>query len=124
LLKRLRRPGPRLALGVALRGRASACMDVSDGLLIDAERLGQASGVGLTIALDQVPLSAPAKARHLDPLAAATSGDDYELLFTADAAEIDGAQRIGTVERAPGLRLTRDGKSVPLPPLLGFEHGL
>lgn len=123
LLKRLRRPSPRLALGQALRGRASACMDVSDGLLIDASRLGEASGVGLTIDLDLLPLSPAARAHGLDPLTAATSGDDYELLFTA-TGEVEGATRIGTVEAAPGLRLTRSGAPVPLPATLGFEHPL
>lgn len=121
LLKRLRRPSPRLALGQALRGRASACMDVSDGLLIDASRLADASGVGLTIDLDLLPLSPAARAHALDPLTAATSGDDYELLFTAEG-EVEGATRIGTVEAAPGLRLTRSGAPVPLPATLGFEH--
>jgi thiamine-monophosphate kinase len=127
LLKRLRRPTPRLVLGAALAGVASACMDVSDGLLIDAERLAAASGVGLSIALDALPLSDAARACGLDPLAAAVSGDDYELLFTA-SSELDGAALgatlIGRVEAAPGLRLMRDGAAVPLPAGLGFEHRL
>ncbi len=124
LLKRLRRPVPRLALGAQLVGRASACMDVSDGLLIDAGRMAAASGVGMVIALDALPLSDAARALGLDPLAAAVSGDDYELLFTAAVPEVEGATRIGTVVAGSGLRLMRDGAEVPLPARLGFEHAL
>lgn len=124
LLKRLRRPVPRLALGAWLSGRASACMDVSDGLLIDAERMAAASGVRMVLALDTLPLSDPARALGLDPLAAAVSGDDYELLFTAAAQSVVGATRIGTVVAGNGLELTSHGAQVPLPPRLGFEHAL
>lgn len=125
LLKRLRRPTPRLALGARLLGVATACLDVSDGLLIDAERLAAASGVALAIALEALPLSDAARAAGLEALAAATSGDDYELLFTAPpGATVEGATPIGRVEAGEGLRLSRGGLAVPLPDLLGFEHGL
>lgn len=125
LLKRLRRPMPRLALGVRLTGVATACLDVSDGVLIDAERLAVASGVELVIALDALPLSAAARSLGLDPLTAATSGDDYELLFTAPAGvSVEGATLIGRAETGSGLRLTRDGAAVPLPKRMGFEHGM
>ena len=56
-------------------------MDVSDGLLIDAERLAAASGVALEIDLDAVPLSRPSAGLD-DLLARVTAGDDYELLFS------------------------------------------
>ena len=131
LLNRYRRPTPRLALGAALGSVASAGMDVSDGLLIDAERLAAASAVGLDIALDDVPLAAPA-----DDLAAVlaqvTAGDDYELLFTApaqvDMAAIAAATktpvaRIGTVVAGSGLTLSFAGQAVSMPARLGWEHG-
>ncbi len=126
LLKRLRRPSPRLAFGLALRGRATACMDVSDGLLIDAGRLAAASGVCLAIDLGRLPLSIQARAMGLDAIMAATSGDDYELLFTAapDAVLPDGASIIGNVTSGAGLSLTLNGLAVPLPARLGWEHAL
>ena len=117
LLARFRRPQPRLALGRALGGVATAAMDVSDGLLIDAERLAAASGVGLAIDLAAMPVSAAARARGGDEDAAllrlATAGDDYELLFTAppavDVPALVGATpvtRIGTV--VAGQRFAAD----------------
>ncbi len=126
LLKRLRRPMPRLALGAALVGVASACMDVSDGLLIDAERLAAASGVGLAIDLGAVPLSDAARACGLELIDAVVSGDDYELLFTAatDAVVPAGACCIGSVVRGAGLALNADGRAVPLPARRGWEHAL
>ncbi|WP_439544775.1 thiamine-phosphate kinase [Sandarakinorhabdus sp.] len=131
LLGRFRRPMPRLALGAALGGVASAGMDVSDGLLIDAERLAAASGVGLAIALDAVPLAVPTS-DLAEVLAQVTAGDDYELLFTAapdvDVAGLNAATktpvtRIGTVVAGSGLALRYEGQLVPVPTRLGWEHG-
>jgi thiamine-monophosphate kinase len=128
LLNRFRRPTPRLVLGQALGGLASAGMDVSDGLLIDAARLAAASGVGLNIALDQVPAHAANTLEAM--LARVTAGDDYELLFTAapdvDVAALAGktpVTRIGTVVAGAGLTLVWAGDGVPLPSRLGWEHG-
>ncbi|WP_353216964.1 thiamine-phosphate kinase [Sandarakinorhabdus sp.] len=130
LLNRFRRPTPRLALGAALGGLASAGMDVSDGLLIDADRLAAASAVGLAITLDSVPLALPAE-NLAEVMAQVTAGDDYELLFTAppgtDMAALATATktpvtRIGTVVHGSGLRLTLAGQPVPLPGRLGWEH--
>ncbi|WP_243453848.1 thiamine-phosphate kinase [Sandaracinobacteroides saxicola] len=138
LLKRYRRPVPRLGLGAALAGVASAAMDVSDGLLIDAARLGEASGVGVAIELDAVPLSDAVRALlpagEAGVLAAAASGDDYELLFTAAPAAAGAVRaagaagkvavtRIGRVLAGAGLRLRGADGPVALPARLGFEHG-
>jgi thiamine-monophosphate kinase len=138
LVRRYRAPRPRLKAGQALAPLVSAMMDVSDGLLIDAARLGHASGVGITIELDQVPLSpnylAALGGGRAARLRAASAGDDYELLFTAPArsgariaqlAETLGLPltRIGRCEAGAGLQL-RDGDApVPLPERLGYEHG-
>ncbi len=131
LLKRFRRPEPRLGLGRALVGVASAAMDVSDGLLIDADRLARASGVALDLDLGAVPVSAAAAARCpglADRIALTTAGDDYELLFTAppgvDVAALAGrtpVTRIGRVVAGEGVRLTNDGSDVT-PLRLGWEH--
>ena len=138
LAERYRNPRPRLEAGQKLAPFVSAMMDVSDGLLIDASRMGHASGVGFGIDLALVPLSAG----FLDALGedrgarlfAATAGDDYELLFAAPperAAELlalsEGLSlpfsRIGAAEAGAGLRLVHGGDPVPLPERLGWEHG-
>jgi thiamine-monophosphate kinase len=129
-LQRLRRPEPRLALGRALRGIATACLDVSDGLAQDLGHLLAASGVGAALELNQLPRSAAlasVDAAFADILAL-TSGDDYELLFTAPAAareEIAAlplrCTRIGAMTEAPGLQLLRGGVPVEMP-VAGFTH--
>ncbi len=128
LLKRYRYPRPRLALGLALRGIASAMLDVSDGLLLDAARLGEASGVALAIESARIPLAAEVRASGVAVAELATLGDDYELLFTApearrrqvlraaEAARVPVA-RIGAVGAGAGVRL--DGAA---PGQLGFLH--
>jgi thiamine-monophosphate kinase len=112
-----RRPQPRLAEGRALAPLVHAMMDVSDGLLIDAKRMAEASGLGVTIDLAEVPTVG-------DPIAAVTAGDDYELLFAAppDLALPVPATRVGQFEQGSGLSLTRGGESVALPPVLGWVH--
>ncbi len=125
LLAAYRRPRPRLAEGRVLGPRAHAMMDVSDGLLIDAWRMAAASGVSLTIALDAVPLSPAYRAfAGDDPIAAATAGDDYQLLaaLPPDDRPVGHATLIGTFSAGSGLALTRAGTPVPLPSRLGFEH--
>jgi thiamine-monophosphate kinase len=137
LLNRFRRPVPRLALGAALIGLASACMDISDGLLIDADRLARASGVGLRIDLPAIPLSDAARAHDAHPMACATAGDDYELLFTAPArraADVAALAarlrlplaRIGRIAPAatagPGVAAFDAGGRDVTPARLGWEH--
>jgi thiamine-monophosphate kinase len=90
LLGRFQLPQARVALGVALRGLATACIDVSDGLLGDLARLCAASGVGADIASRELPLSAglcSVAAPEARIAWALGGGDDYELLFTADPGE-------------------------------------
>lgn len=137
LTERYRNPRPRLEAGERLAPLVGAMMDVSDGLLIDASRLAEASGVAAEIDLGSVPLSQAFLAASGDGLnarlAAATAGDDYELLFAASperAAEILGLQdelglhfsRIGTLAEGSGLRLADGGEAVPLPTRLGWVH--
>lgn len=128
LLTRFRRPEPRLTLGQALVGVATAVMDVSDGLLIDAERLAAASGVAITIELARVPVSAAAAARVVRDDAGlcllASAGDDYELLFTAPpgVALPAGVTRIGAVTSGAGLTVRGVERKVVVPARLGYEH--
>ncbi|MBC9035004.1 thiamine-phosphate kinase [Sphingomonas sp. JC676] len=129
LLAHYRRPAPRLGEGQVLGPQAHAMMDVSDGLLIDARRMAEASGLAVTIDLADVPLSAGYIAfagNDRDArLAAVIAGDDYELLFAA-APDFDPpvpATRIGSFAAGAGLSLTDKENPVPLPERLGFEHG-
>lgn len=127
LVDAYRRPRPRLTEGALLAPLASAMMDISDGLLIDAQRMAQASGVAITI--DHIPLSpALEKARGASTavqIAAARAGDDYELLFTLPRGTTPPLRAIpvGHVAEGAGLTLMIDGAVVPLPDTLGWEHG-
>jgi thiamine-monophosphate kinase len=108
LLDRFNYPRARLALGRDLLGRATAAIDISDGLLADAAHVAVASGVKFRIDADLVPLS-PALRSHdcRDTMLrwALTGGDDYELCFTLPAGEPPpaGTTRIGRVEQGAGV---------------------
>lgn len=90
LRRRLDRPTPRIALGLALRSLASAAMDVSDGVLLDLDRLCAASHCGAQLKLEALPVSARLAQAARDLRQARswllTGGDDYELLFSAARA--------------------------------------
>ena len=93
LARRYRQPEPRLALGAALAGVATAAMDVSDGAAQDLGHLCRASGCGATIEAASLPLSDAARAAvaadpALLPLVLG-GGDDYELFFAAPPARSD-----------------------------------
>jgi thiamine-monophosphate kinase len=141
--QRLEAPSPRIALGMALRGLASAAMDLSDGLVGDIQHLLKASQVGATIHT-AAALSLLAARTHVDwPRAgigddAALScvlsgGDDYELLFTAPpsaAAALQAAARqsatpihcIGRINAASGLHLLdENGRELPMH-FTSFDH--
>lgn len=109
-----RMPVPRLALGRGLASVAHAAMDVSDGLVADLGHICDASGVGAEIQAALLPLSDAARivlARQPALLAQLLSGgDDYELLFTADAADSD---RIAAIAAAAGVPVTEIGAIVP-----------
>jgi thiamine-monophosphate kinase len=102
-ITRYRMPEPRLALGQALIGSATAAADVSDGLLADAGHLADASGLAVRIDLALVPAAALDERGRL---AAATAGDDYELVFSAPASASDSVLRLS--ERL-GVKLSKIG---------------
>ncbi|OQW74098.1 MAG: thiamine-phosphate kinase [Proteobacteria bacterium ST_bin13] len=128
LLNAYRRPLPRLGEGRILAAHVHAMMDVSDGLLIDAARMATASGLALTIDLAAIPLSdvyrSHAGEDRAARLAAATAGDDYQLLFAATATLAVPARRVGTFSTGSGLTLVDGGDPVPLPARLGYLHGV
>ncbi len=101
---------------------ASASMDVSDGLLIDALRLAEASKCGARIDLDRVPLAAPSE-ELATILAQCTGGDDYRILISARPnLEIPGFRAIGELTESHGLSIRHRGQQVNPPSTLGFEH--
>jgi thiamine-monophosphate kinase len=132
----LDRPTPRVALGLALRSIANACIDVSDGLLADLGHVLDESRVGAQLELDSLP-SSTALTTAFD---AATrrelqlgGGDDYELCFTAPSARANDviaaetsagvtATRIGRVESKPGLRLREADGGVREAKRSGYVH--
>jgi thiamine-monophosphate kinase len=130
LLAAYRRPRPLLAEGRALAPHVHAMADVSDGLLIDAARVAEASGLAVTIDLDAVPRSAALVAFAGDDrsarLVAVTAGDDYALIAAAppDAPEPPrlGAVRIGGFASGSGLALRDGDGTIALPKRLGYQH--
>jgi thiamine-monophosphate kinase len=135
LRERFSFPTPRVALGERLREHANACIDISDGLLGDAAKLAAASGCGVEIAFEEVPVSGAlvravgeARARHL----ALTGGDDYELCFAVPPAHVEELKRalpqerwdyrrIGTLCEAAGAVVTRAGTVMQFSHS-GFDH--
>jgi len=136
LIARLDRPTPRIAAGVVLRGVASACIDVSDGLLADLGHVAARSGVGIEITAATLPASSALLQSVEEPLRLAlqaTGGDDYELAFTLapehagavanDLARIGcGATRIGRVVDGGGVRLLDDAGNEIALAQQGWEH--
>jgi len=144
---RLECPTPRVALGLALRGVASAAADISDGLIGDLGHILERSGVGATldtsIAInllanhkDSTRASAPFDSESLRQTAlqcVLAGGDDYELVFTAAPAQRAAVQaaaqasatpvtRIGRIDREPGLRLV-DAQGQPIANTFhSFDH--
>ncbi len=145
--QRLEQPTPRVALGLALRGVASAAADISDGLLGDLGHILQRSAVGATLDTS-IAMHLLAAQVHLtramgpfdnmlSPQMALqcvlAGGDDYELVFTASPAQRAAVQaasvasatpvtRIGHIDAAPGLRLV-DGQGAPVAnTFTSFDH--
>jgi thiamine-monophosphate kinase len=104
-------PQPRVSLGLALRGVATAAIDVSDGLLGDLGHVLQRSGVGAQLHLDRLPRSPVLAAQSLavQTLCLLTGGDDYELLFTAPA---DQRRAVRAAAAQAGVALTPIGQIV------------
>lgn len=129
LRERFLYPVPRCAAGARLRGIASACIDISDGLGGDLTKLATASGCGARVDVTRLPLSQAllavaerAAAEHF----ALTGGDDYELCFTVPAARVPALEglpctAIGRLVEGRGVTVCR-GDSVIEFSHSGFDH--
>ena len=136
LRHRLDRPTPRIDAGLALRGLATAGIDLSDGLAADLGHVLKASGVGARIDLGRLPTSRTL-AGHFDPAQRwplqLSGGDDYELCFTAPASAALAIERamascevtatvVGVLVAEPGLRFTTPEGEDYTPAVAGFQH--
>jgi thiamine-monophosphate kinase len=140
--ERMERPQPRVALGLALRGIASSCIDVSDGLLGDLRHILKASGTGADIqlsAIDSIANNAvfmPTNGHFSQEFGrqmVLAGGDDYELLFTAPQAQREAVRRaaiaaqvpvtrIGSVTAQPELRLLEADGALLENSFASFDH--
>jgi thiamine-monophosphate kinase len=134
LQRRFEYPEPRLQLGLGLRGLASACIDVSDGLYADAQQLLRASGCAARIDIERLPVSWALRAALGDPAWRQVLGgaEDYELCFSApvtQGAAIEAlaartgtaVSRIGTLMAGAGIELKSNNAVMQFSPL-GFDH--
>ena len=128
LAARYARPSARVSYAQSLVGIATACIDVSDGLLADLGKLLASSGAGAELDVSALPLSDALAANY--PLEeqrnfALRGGDDYELCFTTSKSPPDGGimqvTAIGKVTDSDGLVCTLDGEIVPFDDN-GYRH--
>jgi len=128
-------PQPRVALGMALRGVASAAIDVSDGFVGDLGHILRRSGVGARVELAAMPRSVvlARQPQRLQQECVLAGGDDYELLFTAPAARHDavlaaaraggvGVTRIGRIEAEAGVRIVDAQGAAVAAQWRGYDH--
>ncbi len=136
LIGRLHRPTPRVMTGLALRSRASACIDISDGLLADLAHVCAASGVAAELEAAALPCSPALLEKCAAQVArefALSGGDDYELCFTVPAERLDavrevlrgcegGATVIGRIVAGSGVRVRDEDGHWLTPQRRGWEH--
>jgi thiamine-monophosphate kinase len=134
-VEKLNRPEPRVGIGTALRGIASAAIDISDGLAGDLGHVLKASSAGAEIELDKVPVGQ--ELRKLDAATmwqyALSGGDDYELCFTLPASQQAKLEKaslkldcpvtcIGRIIQGHGISWLQDGKPYQGIVTGGYRH--
>jgi thiamine-monophosphate kinase len=119
LAERFRLPNPRTDLRAALHDHAMAAADISDGLIADAGHIAEASGVGLTLDLDALPLSRAARRwlqaqpdRAAALIRLATGGDDYEVVAAFQSEIPPGFTPCGAVVEGGGVEVRIEGRRV------------
>ncbi|KAE9531775.1 thiamine-phosphate kinase [Ursidibacter arcticus] len=138
LLQRHLKPTPRVTLGKLLLDYSQCAIDISDGLLADLSHILSHSQCSAEIEVDKLPLSQAIQTEYSHSQAinfALTGGEDYELCFTIpENKQIDfenmlkvqqlNCYCIGkiTSQSAENIRLLNQGKTIPLPKQIGFDH--
>ncbi len=127
-LIRFHEPMPRIDIGLALRGIASACIDISDGLVGDLGHILKQSSVGACVDFDKLPFSNDVKMyieNTGDEFMPLISGDDYELCFTVPPHAVhrvpENCTAIGIIEKEAGFRLKKSGH-IETFTATGYEH--
>ena len=125
-------PQPQLALGQALRGKASSALDISDGLLADCGHIAKASAVGLLIENQKLPLSEALVGflgENAARVAAVSGGDDYVLAFTLPEAHLPAllaegwpVHVVGRVVAGQGVTLVDASGQDITPQIRGYQH--
>ena len=133
---RLNKPEPRVNLGIEIVKLANAAIDISDGLLIDLQHVLSLSKVGAIIDVDKIPISNVMQ-EYVDNLQdwsiPLTSGEDYEIIFTANEKYISEinyisektqcpVNEIGRIVKGKSIKLLKGGSPIALPNKLGFDH--
>jgi thiamine-monophosphate kinase len=135
LIRRFDYPTPRVELGIAARGIATAAMDLSDGLVGDLPKLAHASGLAARVAVERLPQSQALQAMAGVEQArdwALAAGDDYELLLAVPPRRLEGLQAaaaqlnltltvIGELRSGRGVTWSLNGKDF-LPSASGYDH--
>lgn len=126
-------PEPRIDFSCALRGLATSCIDLSDGLVADLAHICRASSVSATVEIEQLPLSAALQEKPGCMEYALAGGDDYELCFTCPASASQALEAlarqykldvtaIGRIaDGEPEVKLTRHGQQTKIP-ARAYEH--
>jgi thiamine-monophosphate kinase len=128
-------PSPRIELGLALRGIAHACIDISDGFAADLGHILERSNAGADVRFENLPLSSALEPMRENPVTqdcVLAGGDDYELIFTAPAGKRESIEtiskdlnlrltRVGQITRETGLRILNNGQPMRLA-RSGFDH--
>jgi thiamine-monophosphate kinase len=132
LLARYWSPQPQLGLGMALCGKASAALDISDGLLADCGHIALASGVRLLVERARLPMSDALLAfftREDAQQAALAGGDDYVLAFTMPPSALDSLTAagwpvfvIGRAVEGQGVALIDENGQDVTPKTRGYQH--
>lgn len=136
LIERITRPVPRVAAGIALRGLANSCVDISDGLLADLGHICAASGVSAELDAPLLPRSYALRELHGEAQSlefALNGGDDYELCFTVPPEHLEqtladlgrvgcGVTWIGRIVAGEGVRVRDAQRHWMTPEMKGWEH--
>ncbi|WNW12046.1 thiamine-phosphate kinase [Pseudomonas sp. DTU_2021_1001937_2_SI_NGA_ILE_001] len=132
LLARYWAPQPQLALGQALRGKATAALDISDGLLADCGHIAKASGLRLLVERERLPIGTALRALLGEDAAlqaALSGGDDYLLAFTLPAEHLSGLQAAGWPVTVIGRAVAGEGVTLLdargqdiTPTVRGYQH--